>query len=192
MPKLWDETIEAHRHAVREASLDATTTLVAEHGLRLVTMSKIAEATGIGRATLYKYFPDVEAILLAWHEREIRNHLGQLETARDSARSAAERLHAAMETYAFIAHDSLGRHDTDLAAWLHRDEHVGRSERHLRDLFRALLEEAVASGDVRGDVPTDELAIYCVQAVAAARSLSSKAAVRRLVNVTLSGLRPPT
>jgi len=28
-------------------------------------MSHIAEKTAIGRATLYKYFPDVDAILLA-------------------------------------------------------------------------------------------------------------------------------
>ena len=38
-------------------------------------MSQIAEQTGIGRATLYKYFPDVEAILLAWHERQVTGHL---------------------------------------------------------------------------------------------------------------------
>ncbi len=69
MPKLWNETIEAHSRAVRDAILETTWALVAEHGLRSVTMSQIAEETGIGRATLYKYFPDVEAILLAWHER---------------------------------------------------------------------------------------------------------------------------
>ena len=71
MPKLWNETIEAHRREVRDAILDTTAALVAEHGLRSVTMSQIAEKTGIGRATLYKYFPDVEAILPAWHERQI-------------------------------------------------------------------------------------------------------------------------
>ncbi|HZA80384.1 MAG TPA: helix-turn-helix domain-containing protein, partial [Actinomycetes bacterium] len=83
MPKLWDETIEAHRLQVREAILDTTAALVASHGLRSVTMSEIAERTGIGRATLYKYFPDVEAILLAWHERQITTHLAQLEELRD-------------------------------------------------------------------------------------------------------------
>src|SRR5919202_1202932 len=65
VPRLWNETIEAHRRTVRGAILETTATLVAEHGLRSVRMSQIAEKTGIGRATLYKYFPDVEAILLA-------------------------------------------------------------------------------------------------------------------------------
>src|SRR5215207_197927 len=64
VPNLWNETIEAHRAAVREAILDTAMVLVAEQGLRSVTMSQIAEKTGIGRATLYKYFSDVEAILL--------------------------------------------------------------------------------------------------------------------------------
>jgi AcrR family transcriptional regulator len=47
----------------RKAILDTTAALVAEGGLLSVTMSRIAEEAGIGRATLYKYFPDVEAIL---------------------------------------------------------------------------------------------------------------------------------
>src|SRR5206468_1028464 len=83
VPKLWSETIEEHRQAVREATLDTTAALVAEHGLTSVTMSKIAEETGIGRATLYKYFPDVEAILIAWHERQITRHLEYLTEVRN-------------------------------------------------------------------------------------------------------------
>lgn len=47
------------------------------------------------------------------------------------------------------------------------------------------------SGDVRDDVAPAELASYCVHALATASSLPSKAAVRRLVKVTLAGLRPP-
>ena len=52
MPRLWNETIEAHRAAVRDAILESTWALVDEHGLRSVTMSQIAEKAGIGRATL--------------------------------------------------------------------------------------------------------------------------------------------
>src|SRR2546428_5126522 len=97
MPKLWNETIEAHRREVRDATLDTTAALVAEHGLRGVTMSAIAEKTGIGRATLYKYFPDVEAILLAWHERQITVHLGQLAEIRDRTDDPGQRIDAVLD-----------------------------------------------------------------------------------------------
>ncbi|WP_132192174.1 MULTISPECIES: hypothetical protein [Kribbella] len=48
--------------------------------------------------------------------------------------------------------------------------------------------EDVAAGRVRNDVPPKELAAYCVHAPAAGVA-PSKAAVRRLVAVTLAGLR---
>jgi hypothetical protein len=50
--------------------------------------------------------------------------------------------------------------------------------------------EAAEAGVLRDEVPPDELASYCLHALAAARGLPSKAAVRRLVAVTLAGLRP--
>jgi hypothetical protein len=63
MPKLWNDTIEAHRRGVRESVLDTTWALVNERGPASAKMSEIAERTGIGRATLRKYFPDVESVL---------------------------------------------------------------------------------------------------------------------------------
>lgn len=190
VPKLWNETIEAHRAAVRDATLDVAAALVAEHGLRSVTMSEIAQRTGIGRATLYKYFPDVEAILFAWHEREIGGHLRQLAAARDQAADAGGRLEAVLQAYALITQESRGHHDAELAASLHRDAHVARAELQLRTMVRDLLTEATSTGDVRADVAPQELAGYCLHALGAASSLPSKAAVRRLVQVTLAGLRP--
>jgi hypothetical protein len=58
-------------------------------------------------------------------------------------------------------------------------------------MIRDLLTEAAKTGDVRDDVAPEELASYCLHALTAASSLPSKAAVRRLVAVTLAGLRPP-
>ncbi len=188
VPRLWNETIEAHRAAVRDAILDTTAELVTENGLLSVTMSRIAEKTGIGRATLYKYFPDVEAILLAWHERHVSGHLEHLAELRDQAGDACQRLEAVLESYALIQHK---RHATELAALLHRDEHVARAQQHLTDILRDLLTEGAQTGDLRNDIPPEELADYCLHALAAAGSLPSEAAVRRLVTVTLAGLRPP-
>jgi CBS domain-containing protein len=61
----------------------------------------------------------------------------------------------------------------------------------LPDMIKDLLIEAAETGDVRDDVAPEELASYCLHALAAASSLRSKAAVRRLVMVTLAGLRSP-
>jgi AcrR family transcriptional regulator len=187
MPRLWSKTIDTHRAAVRDAILDTAAALVTEHGLRSVTMSQIADEAGIGRATLYKYFSDVDAILLAWHERQVTIHLRQLVELRDQARPARERLEAVLEAFALISHE---QHDAELVARLHRGEHVARAEQHLRGLIRDLLAECAAAGDVRDDVAPNELASYCLHALTAAGSLSSKAAVRRLVTLILDGLRP--
>ena len=191
MPRLWSKTIDAHRREVRDAILNTTAALVAEHGLRSVTMSQIAEETGIGRATLYKYFSDVETILTAWHQRQITGHLEYLATVRDQAEGAGQRLQAVLEAYALISRDSHGHQDTDLAAFLHRDEQVAGAQRQLRRMIRDLVTDGAKSGDLRDDVSPDELSSYCLHALGAASSLSSKSAVRRLVAVTLAGLRPP-
>jgi AcrR family transcriptional regulator len=152
-------------------------------------MSQIAAETGIGRATLYKYFPDVDAILVAWHERQVSRHLEHLAEVRDQAGDPGERLRAVLEAYALVSHE---HHGTELAALLHRGEHVARAQRQLSDFIRDLLTEGAETGDLRDDVAPDELASYCLHALTAAGSLPSKAAVHRLVTVTLAGLLPPT
>ena len=190
MPRLWTETIVGHRHAVREAVIHAAARLAEAHGLRSVTMSRVAEEAGIGRATLYKYFADVEAIMLAWHERQITGHLEHLAEAGERAGTPGERLEAVLEAYALISHESRGHRDSELAAFLHGDAQVARAEHELRRLLRRLVVAAVNSDDVRDDVAPDELVSYCLHALTAASGVQSKAAVRRLVTVTLAGLRP--
>ncbi len=184
--------MEAHRRELRDAILDAAAALVAEHGLRSVTMAQIAEEAGIARATVYKYFPDVAAILRGWHERQISGHLEYLVEVRDRARDARERLEAVLQAFALIRHEAHGHHDSDLAAFFHRDEQVARAQRQVHAMIRELIAEGAAIGDLRNDVAPEELATYCLHALTAASSLPSKAAVRRLVTVTLSGLRPPS
>jgi AcrR family transcriptional regulator len=191
VPKLWSETIETHRRDVRDAVLETTAALVAQHGLRAVTMSQIAEDSGIGRATLYKYFPDVEAILVAWHERHVAGHLDDLAAQRDQAGDAGRALAAVLQAYALITHEVAHQHHgADLVALVHQGHGAAVAEQRLSRFVRELLVDGVRSGHVRDDVGPDELAAYCLHALAAASRLPSKAAVRRLVTVTLAGLRP--
>ncbi len=188
MPKIWSQTIEAHRDAVREATIQATAALVAKHGLTGVTMSQIAKDTGIGRATLYKYFPDVESILTAWHDQQIDHHLRELLQVRDRTTGAAARLEAVMTAYATaIFHRR--RHDNDVAGMLHRGDHVVAAHQHLREFIRELITDAAAAGAIRQDVPPDELTVYSLHALAAASSLDDPAAIHRLIGTILTGLR---
>jgi AcrR family transcriptional regulator len=188
MPKLWQDTIAAHRDAVRDATLDATAALAAEHGLTGLTMSQIAQRSGIGRATLYKYFPDLESILAAWHEREVAEHLHHLHETAQRHAAAYPRLRAVLTAYAHLAHG--GHEHGEPAAMLHRATHVAAAHQHLHEFLAGLIQAAVDDGEVRTDVPATELASYCVAALAAATDLPSRAARERLVTLTLTGMRP--
>ena len=153
-----------------------------------LTMSQIAERAGIGRATLYKYFADVEQVLAAWHERQVAGHLQQLERARDAAGSAGERLQAVLHTYAALSR----RHgSSELTTRLHRGEHVAAAHRRLLSFLQDLVAEGARAGELRDDVPPEELAGFALGALSAADALHSEAALQRLVAVTLTGLRPP-
>jgi AcrR family transcriptional regulator len=189
VPKLWNETIQEHRHAVHDAALDAFASLIGEYGLASVSMSQLAATAGIGRATLYRYFPDIESVLVAWHERQIARHLSLLAQARDAADSPAARLEAVLSAYALIQHQ---HHGTDLpVALLHRGEHVTAASRQLHALVSDLITACMQTGDIPAQIPAGELASYCLHALGAAGTLPSPAAAQRLVAVTLAGLQTP-
>lgn len=191
MPKIWSDTIEAHRREVHAAVLTATAKLVAQHGLLGVTMSRIAQDAGIGRATLYKYFPDVESILTQWHDEQITQHLDQLAGLRSSEMAPGERLASAIAMLAQMSYRA-GQHNpgTDLVATLHATDHLTKADQDLRHLLLGMIEDAVQDGAVRDDIPAGELATYCANATMGARHLPSLPAVHRLTELTMAGLKP--
>src|SRR5262249_19629965 len=119
--------------------------------------------------------------------RQISRHLRQLAAARDQAVGPGQQLEAVLTMYALIQHE---HHDTELAALLHRGEHIMRAQQELHDFITGLITEGAAAGDIRDDVTPGELAAYCLHALTAAGGVPSQAAVQRLVAVTLAGLRP--
>jgi AcrR family transcriptional regulator len=70
------ERADAARNRARV--LDAAARLLAERDGRAVTMEQIAAAAGVGKATLYRRYPDVGSIavaLLDEHERALQDRL---------------------------------------------------------------------------------------------------------------------
>ena len=200
VPRLWSETIQTHRHAVRDAALDAAAEVVTRRGPASTTMSEIAETAGIGRATLYKYFPDVESILIAWHDRQVSRHLVDLERARDRAQPS-RRLEAVLEVHALHHRERAGSalapmleptavHDPSGHRGHGSSGRTSDANQRLVDLVTALIIERAQSGAIRDDVPPRELANYCLHALSAAAELKSSAAIARLCTLVLAGLDP--
>jgi hypothetical protein len=94
-------------------------------------------------------------------------------------------LPAVFEAYAVMTRHST---DTALADHLHRGQHVEHAQRHLHRFVGDLLAESADAGPIRGDIDAAELASFCLRALGAAADLRSRAAVHRVVTVTLKGL----
>ena len=103
---------------------------------------------------------------------------------------AVSRLAAVLERYATAAHTGRAGHDAEMALLLHRDETVVAARHRLRHVLADLLAEAADAGQVRQDIAAEELAAYCMAALSGAGELRSRAALRRLVNLTLAALKP--
>ena len=188
VPKLWEGTIQAHRDAVREAVIETTWQLVQAHGVLSVTMSQIASEVGIGRATLYKYFPDVEAILLAGHQQHVTEHVEHLEEAGSQPGAPLERLRAVLLEFARICHER-GHHGTEeLVALMHKPAATRHAEEQVHALIQGLIVTAAEAGGVRRDIAPTDLAHYCVHALGAAAKLHDNAGIDRLVDLCLTGM----
>lgn len=187
MPKraLPSEPSERGRD-LRQIITAAAVALVNEQGLTAVAMSHVAERAGITRATLYKYFPDVRAILSAWQEQRVAANLAELAAARDGAESPEERLSRMLEAYAVMVYQ---QHSAELIGFLNATEHGRKGYGELGKMLRDLLAKGAGGGVFRRDVPPNELAAFCISALSAAGGLSSVAAARRLARLAVTAVK---
>lgn len=68
------------RGAAEQAILDATEALLVDHDFRDLTVEEVMASTGLSRTTFYRYFPDLDAVLL----RRFGQIGGELGQAADS------------------------------------------------------------------------------------------------------------
>jgi AcrR family transcriptional regulator len=77
------EDKEVRKHAI----LDAAEALFLEHPSRIANVAEVAGAAGLGKGTVYLYFPSKEEMLLSLHERHVERFFAALVAtlARDTA-----------------------------------------------------------------------------------------------------------
>lgn len=92
MPKISARTLEEHRAETIERLIDAFADLVMSKGFADVSMADVAADAGFARTAIYNYFPDREALLFAWTEREVSRAMTLLRERVVESSSCAEKL----------------------------------------------------------------------------------------------------
>ena len=90
--------------------LQAARELIARKGVREITLDEVAKAAGVGRATLFRRFPDRSALLLALldeHERELQDEILAGEAPLGPGAAPGKRLMAFAEALLDLTLDHL-------------------------------------------------------------------------------------
>ncbi|SFO75691.1 MULTISPECIES: TetR/AcrR family transcriptional regulator [Actinomadura] len=140
------------RDHVRAGILEVAAGVLAERG-ESASMTDIAKAAGVARATLYRYFPSREALLYALYEAALTDLTDRLEDARLDAVPIEEAV--ARMTRATIAATSRYR---ALGLFEKSPAEARRVERQLAGPLRAVFERGAKGGCFRGDLPVHTLA----------------------------------
>ena len=134
---------EQKAQRTRAVILDAALDLFTEVGFDTTTMEQIAAKSEVGIATLYRYFPTKDAILLD----PVLGTRGLL-AAKLAARPAGEPI---AEALGHALHEYLAQYDHDAVRWLRLRDLLDRApspRARLWDILaqeRTLLEEAIAT-----------------------------------------------
>ena len=171
------------------AILDAAAHVFSEQGTA-ANLADVAAAAGVSRATLYRYYPNREALLkaLAAHAlNELANRLNDAGLERATVKEAIERLARALvavgDRYSVLVSEQCTPDEAD-------------DERLVRAPMRAVFERGIASGHLRQDLTADVLLELFAGTIMAAikltqrHQLGAEEASAAAAAVFLDGARP--
>ncbi|GII05162.1 TetR/AcrR family transcriptional regulator [Planobispora takensis] len=192
--------MEAHRPAEktelradarrnRDLILAAAQKLFLEQGVD-VPLEEVARQAGVGVGTLYRRFPDRDALLRAVGEESLRRLADLAETALleepDAWHALCRFLRASVEI-------QLGALPAKLEPHLHQRLRLGPDLHEMRQRVIAavlrMTEQAQADGTLRGDIGPGDIALLMTLNVYTPQSMPHEQAMARVVEIMLNGLR---
>ena len=139
----------------RAAILRAARELIAEHGAAGVTMEAVAARAGVGKPTVYRWWPDRHAVAMAALMDQ-----SPPEPSASRRRSALAALRRQLVDVAEAFATKAGRDAARLIASADANSELSKAFRNhfvlaRREEGRAMLAEAVADGELRADLDVD-------------------------------------
>jgi AcrR family transcriptional regulator len=133
----------------------AALVLISEHGLGAVTMSRVAEAAGVARQTLYNHYGDVDSIVAVAIDRHNRESIDLLAASLRVAVSPTDKIEQLARHFAMVG--SHAGHAFDFGVGLSSDvrDALDNYEQAVEQHIRDILPEGQQSGTFRPDLIPD-------------------------------------
>jgi TetR/AcrR family transcriptional regulator, cholesterol catabolism regulator len=152
MPKgipLTDEEIDRRRHEIFQSAV----ALILKQGFAGTSMQEIADAAGVGKSTLYDYFPTKDHVLLFVFEEELESVQTQAEEIAALEIPAEEMLTKILESQLeFLLYNKNFFMEISLQAMqlgLVGQERIMKRRYAYQDLVRSVVEQGVKEGVFR-------------------------------------------
>ena len=152
------------------------------------SLEAVARQAGVGIGTLYRHFPTREALFEAVYRREVE-HLAELAEQLKAEAAPAEALRRWLRSNVEFIATKKGMAQA-LALVTHKPpDLVAYSSNRLTKAVGALLDRAVAAGEIRADISPDDLLRALIGMCYMQDQPGWQTSVLRLVDVFVDGLR---
>jgi AcrR family transcriptional regulator len=143
--------------AAKEAILNAAYRLLSDPGTEVLTIDSIAAEAGVGRQTIYRWWPSKGAVLAD----ALARHASVVVPDRDTGSFTADLAAFFVDSFAGLADAGLAGRLRQIVAAAQQDEHVARVLADFtavrRAALRTILERGQASGELAPDADLDML-----------------------------------
>lgn len=154
---------ERNRQKVTERIVAAAMELFKAHGCEQTTMDDIADKAEISRGTLFNYFPSKDRLLLPWGQEIIKEYVKpQLATYLETQPKTIDVLKflfVSMSENVLAAPDVI-RAFMGEALKPTNKPHIDRARTGMIEIFIQVLRYGQDMGDVRSDIPLEDMAAY--------------------------------
>src|SRR5215469_16110208 len=182
-------TLRADARAHRDQVLAAARELFATRGVD-VSMKDIADRAGVGVGTLYRRFPDRDALITAAAEAHLADLATALQTARREERTAWLALCRFLR---FCVDGGIGALAAAIEPRLHtrfqQNAQVKAARAAIGDTLTELTRQAQADGDLRPDTGPDDIALLMTVQVYLRPDQSRSQAAQRVADLIVHGLQ---